>query len=96
MGGKEYIIPSLSLRQVRENYDALSQMDTPDDAASDPIKSALATFTRYIPIITLAVQRNYPEVTEENLWEWLDMGNFADALSIVQSASGFKAVTAGE
>ncbi|MDP9050469.1 MAG: hypothetical protein M3O31_07055 [Acidobacteriota bacterium] len=99
MAGKQYIIPSLSLKQVEDNHDKLSTTEpVPVEGAAevDPINAALATFKTYIPIILMAVQRNYPEVTEANLWEWLDMGNFAEALSIVQAASGFKASTSGE
>lgn len=97
MNGQEYLIPSLSLKQVQDNHARLAntEPDAPAEGA-DPVNTALATFTAYIPIILMAVNRNYPEVTEEDLWEWLDMGNFAEALSIVQAASGFKASTPGE
>jgi hypothetical protein len=101
MNGQEYLIPSLSLKQVQDNHEKLAntapvEVEGADAANVDPVNSALATFTTYIPIILMAVQRNYPEVTEADLWEWLDMGNFAEVLSIVQAAAGFKASAPGE
>lgn len=97
MNGKEYIIPSLSLKQVEENYDKLSSAGTAlENSAEDPARTVLDTFKTYIPIILMAVQRNYPEVTEANLWDWLDLSNFSEALVIVQSRSGFKAQKSGE
>jgi hypothetical protein len=97
MNGKEYIIPSLSLKQVETNYDKLASAATALEASSDDAtKTVVDTFKTYIPIIAQAIQRNYPEVTEENLWDWLDLGNFSEILVIVQSRSGFKATTTGE
>ena len=97
MNGKEYLIPSLSLKQVQDNYDTLSTAAKAlSEDTEDAAKTVVDTFRTYVPIIALAIQRNYPEVTEANLWEWLDVGNFADALTIVQSRSGFKGAKTGE
>lgn len=97
MDGKEYIIPSLSLKQVEDNYEVLaSAAKALEDSVADPARTVLETFKVYIPIIAMAVQRNYPEVTEANLWDWLDLSTFSEALVIVQSRSGFKPQEPGE
>ena len=97
MNGREYIVPSLSLRQLEANYEVLARAgDILSIEGEGGEKKIIEAFKVYVPIIALAVQRNYPEVTEENLWEWLDIGNFAEMLMIVQSAAGFKKVTSGE
>lgn len=89
MNGQNYYIPSLSTRDFKTNYEALT---TPLPEGS----TALDSFSRYIPIILLAVQRNYPEVTQENLEEWLDLYTFREAIKAVQNASGMTPVSEGE
>jgi hypothetical protein len=94
---QEYLLPSLSLKQVEDNYELMAGvLKAPDVRSADVQAEAIATFKLYVPIILMAWQRNYPEVTEENLREWLDLGNFAEAMLIVQNASGFKAAKPGE
>ncbi len=91
LNGKRYIVPSLSLRQFQQNYEALtSPVDSTDNA------SLGNQFARYVPIIALALQRNYPDVTEDDLYDWLDLTTFREALLTVQAASGMKAVEPGE
>lgn len=87
LNGREYIVPSLSLRQVRENDALLSQSHEAKDA--DGIAKLMDL---YVPIIGMALRRNYPEVTDGELMEWLDLGNFGEAIRIVQSASGYERV----
>jgi hypothetical protein len=81
-------IPSLSTRDFRTFYDALT---APVDR-----KDVLGAFDKYIPIVGLAVRRNYPDVTDEQLGEWLDLHTFRLAIQAVQDASGMTAVSAGE
>jgi hypothetical protein len=97
MNGKEYIIPSLSLKQVETNYELLANAANALEAnLADPTKTVVDTFKTYIPVIIQAFQRNYPDVTVANLWDWLDVANFSEILVAVQSRSGFKATTTGE
>ncbi|HVJ09265.1 MAG TPA: hypothetical protein VM554_12865 [Acidisarcina sp.] len=89
MNGQNYYIPSLSTRDFRAQYATLTRAD-------EQPQDALATFDAYIPIIGLAVRRNYPEVTDEQLAEWLDLHTFQLAIRAVQSASGMAPVSEGE
>lgn len=89
MNGQNYYVPSLSTRDFRANYDALT---SPLPEGASPVES----FNRYIPIILLAVTRNYPDVTQENLEEWLDLHTFRLAIKAVQDASGTTPVSEGE
>lgn len=86
LGGEVRIIPSLSLRQFREHEEALN---TP----ASETESLNSTANRFLPVILDAVQRNYPEVTEDNLLDWLDLSNLRDVMLTVQGASGMKPVT---
>ena len=88
MNGQNYYIPSLSTKDFRENEQALIQ-DIEDETATQ-------AFDRFIPIIGLAVRRNYPEVTDADLAEWLDLHTFKLAIKATQDASGVEPVAAGE
>ena len=90
MNGQNYYIPSLSTVDFRNNYQLLTQSD--QNAPQD----ALSTFSAYTPIIGLAIRRNYPEVTDEQLKEWLDLTTFPLAIKAVQAASGLAPVAEGE
>jgi len=89
LNGQNYYIPSLSTRDFRANQETLVA-PFPEGAAPGD------SFDRYIPIILLALNRNYPEVTRENLEEWLDLYTFRQAIATVQGASGIVPVSEGE
>lgn len=89
MNGKNFYVPSLCTRDFRANYALLSAPPAQD---ATPMES----FDRYIPVILLAVKRNYPEVTQDNLEEWLDLHTFKLAIAAVQAASGMTPVSEGE
>ena len=86
MNGREYIVPSLSLRHFQDNYELLTT----------PPVDLREQFSLYIPVIGLALRRNYPEISDEELKDMLDLSSFRDALVAVQGASGMKTVAAGE
>ena len=90
LNGETHLIPSLSLRQVQENYETLS---APVEVDGDNL---LKRFDAYLPIILLAVQRNYPEVTSENLRDWLGLSNFYKVLAVVKGVSGLSESEPGE
>jgi hypothetical protein len=89
MNGQNYYIPSLSTRDFRANYEALTAA-TPEGAG--PFES----FDRFTPIIGVAIRRNYPEVTDEQLADWLDLNTFPEAIKALQAASGIVPVSEGE
>jgi hypothetical protein len=90
MNGQNYYVPSLSTVDFRNHYQLLTQSD------ENAPKDALSTFTAYIPIIGCAIRRNYPEVTDELLGEWLDLTTFPLTIKAVQAASGLAPVAEGE
>ncbi len=89
MNGQNYYIPSLSTRDFREHYDAMVS-PAAEDARPE------ANFDRYLPIIGLAIRRNYPDVTDAMLADWLDLHTFGLAVRAVQNASGLQPVPEGE
>ena len=89
LNGQNYYIPSLSTKDFRTHYAELSAPAKEGEAPGD-------SFDRFIPVIGLAVRRNYPDVTDEQLSEWLDLHTFGMAMKAVQSASGMTPVSEGE
>jgi hypothetical protein len=90
LNGETYLIPSLSLRQVQENYGVLSE---PFEITNDNL---LQHFDTFLPVIAIATQRNYPDVTEDNLRDWLALSSFYKVLAIVKGVSGLTEVSSGE
>ena|ERR1700744_1243715 len=88
MNGKNYYMPSLSTRDFRAHEQSLLKNIEGETVSQQ--------FERFIPIIGLAVRRNYPEVTDEMLEEWLDMHTFKLAIKIMQDVSGVVPVSEGE
>lgn len=89
LNGQNYYIPSLSTLDFRQNYDVLTRPAAPDAGPFD-------AFDTLVPIVGLAVRRNYPEVTDTMLAEWLDLHTFQLAVKAVQGASGLQPVSEGE
>ena len=89
MNGRKYYIPSLSTRDFTTNYDMLTVGEAEGEKPT-------VGFERFIPIIGLAVRRNYPDVTDAMLDDWLDLYTFPLAIKAVQSASGMTPVTDAE
>lgn len=88
MNGQNYYIPSLSTRQFRENEENLTKVIEGETANQQ--------FARLIPVVGLAFRRNYPEVTDDQLEDWLDLRTFKLAIRAMQDAAGVEAVSAGE
>lgn len=89
MGGTEYTIPPLNFSAIKKLSSKLATLKDmgeglPDDEQIDTM----------IEIIHLAVKRNYPDVTVDEVADMLDMSNAMQAVGAIMSGSGFKA--AGE
>jgi hypothetical protein len=89
LNGQNYYIPSLSTRDFRAHY---AELSAPVKEGEEPGEA----FDRFIPVIGKAIRRNYPDVTDEQLGEWLDLYTFGQAMKAVQAASGLTPVAAGE
>jgi hypothetical protein len=92
--GQDWIVPSLSVRQFRENLDLLSTV-VERTSAGDP-KQIVAMMNDLVPVIGLAIRRNYPEITDDHLFDVLDISTFTQAIRAVQGASGMKEAQPGE
>jgi hypothetical protein len=91
LDGARYLIPSLSLRQLHDNYELIA---APIDTVTN--ENLQTYFVKYLPVIHLAIGRNYSDITEENLQDWLGITTFSTALAIVKGVSGLQEVSPGE
>jgi hypothetical protein len=88
MNGKNYYIPSLSTRDfMQHEVDLVSVVEGETGAQH---------IQRLMPVIGLAVRRNYPDLTDEQLMEMLDVHTYILAVRAVSNASGMEWVAEGE
>ena len=89
MNGKEWIVPALSLSQFRRHHCTLTNTDLKPQDWQEPISSR-------IPIILEAIQRNYPEMTEQQLLDMIDLRTYRTIFDAIIHASGLRAALPGE
>lgn len=84
MGGHDFVIPPLSLRQVRDLLPKIRSLKTmgtllgADEAEKETI----------VAVVHAAVSRNYPQMTRDALLDYLDLGNTEPAFLAVLAMSG--------
>lgn len=83
IGGRELVIPPLSLKQVQKLYPTIEALQK----ESDPLKSMEAVSL----VVHAALKRNYPEMTLDEVDDMLDLGNFKAVIETVMGVSGFLA-----
>lgn len=84
MGGRDYTLPPLtlgSLKRIGNKINALSNIDSvPNEEQTEAIAS----------IVLASVNRNYPEITQDELLEMIDLGNLKEIFEAVLGVSGIK------
>lgn len=88
MGGQDWIVPPLTLGQLRRLMPKVRQL-TEIGASMGETQIAVL-----VDIVTAALQRNYPEMTPEKVENLLDLGNASAVLNAVLTGSGLKPVGA--
>lgn len=83
LGGEEFVVPPLNFKALRAHMETISGITTGVPLSSEQIDKSVA-------IILAAMQRNYPDMTEAELEERLDMANIKIILPAILGASGIK------
>src|SRR5580693_1399336 len=78
IGGEEFIVPPLTLGQLRQLMPRVQQL-----AGLDATQMGDAQIQVLIEIVTAALQRNYPAMTKERVEEMLDLGNALPVLNAI-------------
>ena len=84
MGGQDWVVPPLTLGQLRQLMPKLRQLTEIGVAMGE------AEITVLVEIVTAALQRNYPDLSSEMVANLLDLGNASAVLSAVLTGSGLK------
>lgn len=87
IGRREYIVPPLNLRGVKRAQVLIPALAREGDPAA--VDAA-------VEILHLAVARNYPEVTREQLEDEVDLGNLNQLVEAVLAIAGFHPKAPGE
>lgn len=100
LGGTDYIVPALNFRQLKQ-FDVQIRGIQRLGESSDPMKE----LDTLVPVITAALQRNYPDLTADAVTELLDLGNYKSVFEAVLGVTPelrdlltarLKAITVGE
>jgi hypothetical protein len=90
MGGRDWIVPPLTLGQLRRLLPKVADMGRVDMQMDD------AQLGVVVEIVGAALRRNYPEITDAQIEEMLDMGNAQAVMDAVRGGSGLRQVRPGE
>ncbi|WP_445364895.1 hypothetical protein ACJJJB_00040 (plasmid) [Microbulbifer sp. ANSA001] len=81
LGGKTYIVPSMSLGSVEKMIDRIQEFS----GGLDPESIGIALDATHAAIV-----RNYPDFTREELTEEMDLGNMVEIMHAVMDVSGLR------
>ena len=84
MGGQDWLIPPLTLGQLRRLMPKVRQLIETDASMGETQISVL------VETVAAALQRNYPEATADMVENLLDLGNASAVLNAVLTGSGLK------
>ena len=82
-GGRVYVIPPLSLGALELLQDRMAEL--PSLTSTDP-----AAIKTIIDATHMALKRNYPELTREEVGELVDVGNTGEVYECLMDVAGIK------
>ena len=83
IGDRSFVVPPIALGKLKELLPRLGAFNFDDPTKIDP--EALDTVTE---LTLAALNRNYPDLTRDQLEELLDLGNLAEVIGVVTGQSG--------
>ena len=84
MGGRDWLVPPLTLGQLRRLMPKVRQLTEIGASMGE------TQITVLVEIVAAAMQRNYPEATAEMVENLLDLGNASTVLNAVLTGSGLQ------
>lgn len=90
LGGKEYVVPPLSLKLIRKYQTQLSDLG---NIKGVPQASQIDLI---MEVILDAIKRNYPDFTMEELEDLIDVKNMRDLFQAIMGVSGLEAKDTSE
>lgn len=84
IGGTKYVVPPLSLKQVRTLE---AKINTAQEITGLPTEEQ---HNALVDVVHAAISRNYPDMTRDELEDSLDLANLRTVMLAVFSVSGFQ------
>ena len=84
MGGRDWLVPPLTLGQLRRLMPKVRQLTEIGASMGEAQIGVL------VEIVATALQRNYPDATADMVEDLLDLGNASAVLNAVLTGSGLK------
>jgi hypothetical protein len=81
IGEKDYIVPPLSLGSMEDMQEQIAQLDNSRNPSN---------VTAMIDITWVALKRNYPDMTREEVRQGVDLATMGDVMAAVMDISGLK------
>lgn len=85
LGGTDYTVPPLSLGQVRELAPLIEKLDS--ETKGIPQAEQIDAM---IKVMHAALSRNYPDFTEKDLLDVIDLANMTEMIKATMRTSGLK------
>lgn len=90
LGGSEYQIPPLNFGAIQALQD---KMKTIQGMSGVPTPEQMRVVAE---VVQMAMKRNYPEITVDEIVDVLDLGNFRQVFDALLGMSGYTKGSAGE
>jgi len=90
LGGREFVVPPLNLKALRKLAPKIQMLAAIGDVPTDEQLEAVAS------VVHSALVRNYPDMTQEEVEDALDLLNLVPTIDAVMQASGLRRVAPGE
>jgi hypothetical protein len=84
LGGEKYVVPALSLRQIRELAPKLDKLDSGSGMPQEDQIGAV------VDVLHAALSRNYPEMKKDELLDLIDLGNMSALIKAAMRTSGLE------
>ncbi|KVN94977.1 hypothetical protein BGV56_00940 [Burkholderia ubonensis] len=85
LGADTYVIPPLNFRMLQDLADEIAVVNKGGSFVSDA-----NTRAAFVSVILASIQRNYPDVSHDQLLEVLDVANAQAAMFALLGVSGFE------
>ncbi len=88
LGGKEFVVPPLSFKQLRKFLPMIHTFTAGADSNSDFLGGSSQMIDTMLMIILAALNRNYPDMTPDDLEELLDVATIFPVFKAVIGVAG--------
>jgi hypothetical protein len=91
LGDREWLVPPLSLAQLQHFLPRVQELNAA--AAAGPAGLGAEQLAVLVEVVTAAMQRNYPEITTDQVGNLLDLGNAPTVLAATLAAARLTSAT---